>query len=374
MENTSFILLLSTIVYIFRIAFFITGFFREYKRTKNRLAGNYSPKVSIIIPAKDEENNIEDLLSSIKEIDFPNDKLEVIVVNDRSTDKTADIVRKHATNQNNIKLINVANDSEKFNIPGKAGAVHLGVESSRGEIIFVTDADCKIQPQWVKKILPIYEDKKIGFVTSFTNVIGKRLFDKIQAIEWIYMHTMAMGGIGLNQPLGCYGNNLTFRKDYYLDFGGYKSIPFSVTEDLALQKAFHNNNYQIHYCIDKDILVDTKPCKNVKEYFAQHHRWARGGLNLGWRAAIFVLSSFGIWAGMLYFLVSGNLLCFLLLLVIRVAGDFALITPALLILNKTKLLFYVPLSVLFFLIVELAIPFAILNKKVIWKNQVFKTT
>ncbi|MFN3306912.1 MAG: glycosyltransferase, partial [Candidatus Kapaibacteriota bacterium] len=293
---------------------------------------------------------------------------------DRSTDKTAEIVQKYANNQSNIKLINVANDAEKFNIPGKAGAVHLGVEYSCGEIIFVTDADCKIRPQWIKKILPIYKDRKIGFVTSFTNVIGNRLFDKIQAIEWIYMHTMAMGGVGLDQPLGCYGNNLTFRKDYYLDFGGYKSIPFSVTEDLALQKAFHNNKYQIYYCIDEDILVDTKPCKNLKEYFAQHHRWARGGLSLGWKAAIFVLSSFAIWAGMLYFLIVGNFLCFLSLLFIRIVGDFALISPSLLILNRAKLLLFVPLAVLFFLIVEFAIPFVILKRDVIWKNQVFRTT
>lgn len=374
MNDTTLILLLSSFVYIFRIIFFIGGFFREYKRTTNNLTGNYTPKVSVIIPAKDEENNIEDLLNTIKDIDYPKDKLEVIVVNDRSTDKTAEIVGKFKTNQTKLKLINIKNDTEKYNIPGKAGAVHVGVEASSGELIFVTDADCRIRPQWLKKIVPIYKDKNTGFVTSFTNVTGNRLFDKIQAVEWIYMHTMAMGGVGMNQPLGCYGNNLTFRKEYYDSFGGYKSIPFSVTEDLALQKAFYKNNFQVHYCIDKDILVDTKPCQNLKEYFAQHHRWARGGLNLGWRAAIFVLSSFCIWAGMLFFLISGHFSYLLFLIFIRIVGDTLLLLPPLLILKKTKLLFHILLSVPFFLIVELTIPFAILNKKVVWKDQVFKTT
>ncbi|MCX7908487.1 MAG: glycosyltransferase [Ignavibacteria bacterium] len=374
MENTLFIVFLSTFLYIVRISFFIIGFIKEYKNIKTKKTSQEHPYVSIIIPARNEECNIKDNLESLTKINYPNDKFEILVVNDRSTDRTSFVVNEIMKLNKNIKLVNIENDAQKEHIPGKAGAVHIGVNNSKGDLIFVTDADCQVQPNWLMKLTRLYNNNQTGFVSSYTNVIGTRLFDKIQAIEWIYMHTMGMGGVGMNIPLGCYGNNITFRKKFYLNFGGYKNISFSVTEDLALQMAFHKNKYEIHYLIDPETIVDTKPCKNLKEYFAQHHRWARGGLNLGWKAVVFVLSSFTFWVGMFYFTILGYLYPVILLLFIRMIGDFALLLSPLSILNKKYLLKYIPIAVPFFLLVELVIPFFTLKKKVKWKNQVFTST
>jgi len=374
MYNSELILFLSSIIYLLRICFFLIGFLKEYNRTKNVRESNNYPFISIIIPARNEETNIEETLLSLNNIDYPQDRYEIIVVNDRSTDNTRQKVEGLINQIPNLKLLNLSSDEDKDHIPGKAGAVHKGVEYSKGDIIFVTDADCRVRKNWLKKLANLYQDTQTGFVTSFTNVLGERIFDKIQATEWIYMHTMAMGGIGMSQPLGCYGNNLTFRKQNYNAFGGYKTIPFSVTEDLALQKAFHKNSYGVHYYISYETLVDTKPCKNIIEYFNQHHRWARGGLNLGWRAAIFVLSSFSFWAGLIYFAIIGNIWNLFILFLIRLLGDFILLYPSLSILKRKDLLPYIFISVPFFLLVELTIPIAVLKKKVEWKNQVFEST
>ncbi|MGB9770766.1 MAG: glycosyltransferase [Candidatus Kapaibacteriota bacterium] len=374
MESAIFVLFFSSIIYLLRIFFFIIGFTIERKRTKRMISKDYQPFVSVIIPARDEEENIKETLLSFAKINYPEDKFEIVVVNDRSTDKTKEIVHSLLGKIPNLKLADIQDEFQKQNIPGKAGAIHAGVEYAKGEIIFVTDADCIVQQNWINKIVRLYADSQTGFVTSFTNVTGSRIFDKIQTVEWIYMHTMAMGGVGMKQPLGCYGNNLTFRKSYYNNIGGYKNIPFSVTEDLALQKAFHKYKYKIYYYIDPETTVDTKPVKNFAEYFAQHHRWARGGLNLGWRAVIFVLSSFSIWAGLIYFAIVLDILHMLLLLGIRILGDALLLANPLIILRKRKYLQWIPLSVLFFLIIELTIPFSILNRNVVWKGQIFKTT
>lgn len=374
MESAITVLFLSSIVFFLRICFFIIGFFKERRRTQKQKTNHFEPFVSIVVPARNEEQNIEGVINSLKKINYPKDKFEVIIVNDRSTDGTRELVENAINGLANFKLVNIENEAQKHQIPGKAGAVHVGVENSIGEVIFVTDADCTVQPNWIKKIVKLYYDKDTGFVTSYTNVVGSRFFDKIQAVEWIYMHTMAMGGVGMNQPLGCYGNNLTFRRSYYLNFGGYAKIPFSVTEDLALQKAFHSQNYRIHYYIDPETTVDTKPVKNITEYFSQHHRWARGGLNLGWRAVIFVLSSFAIWAGFLYFAFFGDWFHLLILLLIRIFGDLVLLISPLSILKKISYIFLIPIAVLFFLLVELTIPFSILNENVKWKDQIFKST
>ncbi len=374
MENTLFIVFFSSIIYIFRICFFFVGFLLEIKKTKKFREKNYEPYVSVIIPARNEEENILNTLFSFRNIDYPINKYEIIVVNDRSTDRTRNKIEEIISQIPNLKLLNIENDKQKFDIPGKAGTIHFGVQNAKGEIIMITDADCKVQSKWIKEMSKTYYDQQAGFVTSFTYVTGNRIFDKIQAIEWTYMHTMAMGGVGMNQPLGCYGNNLTFRKKFYQDFGGYKTIPFTVTEDLSLQMAFHKQNYKVHYLISPETLVDTKPCKNFKEYLSQHHRWARGGLNLGWRAVIFVLSSFAIWAGLIYFATQGDILNMLFLGLIRMLGDTILLIPPLKILKKSNVFLYLPIAVPFFLLMELIIPFSTLKRKVVWKNQVFTST
>ncbi len=374
MKNDLVILFISSSIYLFRIAFFITGFFREYLRTKKLLRNEYEPEVSVIIPARNEEENISQCINSVLKLNYPKDKIEIVAINDRSEDKTEEILKKISEQNANLRIVKIENDFQKGNIPGKAGAIHLGVEYATKDIIFQTDADCTVPPNWIKKMVRLFQESETGFITSFTNVEGKRLFDKIQAVEWIYMHTMAMGGVGMNQPLGCYGNNASFRNKYYKKFGGYRNIKFSVTEDLALQQAFFRNGYKVHYLIDPETIVDTKPCRNIKEYFDQHHRWARGGLNLGWRAAIFVLSSFAIWFGFLYFVLNLDLLHFAILFFIRFLGDLLLLTPPFFILRKNNYFLTFPFAVLFFLLVELLIPFVIFNKNVRWKGQVFKST
>lgn len=366
-----FLLVLSTIIYGLRTIFFLIGFIREKKICRKQKSANYTPCVSIVIPAKDEEKNIEECILSITQNKYPQDKFEIIAVNDRSQDRTGEILNNLQKTIPNLHVINLENDEQKEGMIGKAGALQIGIENSKGEIILITDADCTVTSEWISTMVQCYKDSNVGFVSSFTNVTGRRLFDRIQSIEWIYMHTMAFGGIGNNQALGCYGNNISIRRDAFDYVGGYRKIPFSVTEDLALQQAIHKTKYKVHYLIHPDALVNTKPCDTLAEYMLQHHRWVRGGVKLGWRATIFVLSSLAIWAGLIYFLWNQNFLYVLTLLLIRIIGDSVITIPSLIILKKQKYFIYL-IFVVFFLLMELIAPLLLLNKKVRWKGQVFR--
>lgn len=370
MPNELF-LILSTIIYGIRTIFFVIGFIREKKICRQQKSKDYIPYVSIVIPAKDEEKNIEECILSVSRNRYPQNKFEIIVVNDRSQDRTGEILHNLQKTIPNLNVVTLENDDQKEGMKGKAGALQIGIENSKGEIILMTDADCIVTPEWISTMVQCYKDPNVGFVSSFTNVIGNRLFDHIQSIEWIYMHTMAFGGIGNSQPLGCYGNNISVRRNAFDYVGGYRKIPFSVTEDLALQQAIHKTKYKIHYLIHPKALVNTKPCNTFAEYILQHHRWARGGIKLGWRAAFFVLSSFAIWAGLIYFLLNQNFLYVLILLLIRIVGDSVITIPSLIILKKQKYFVYL-IFVVFFLLMELIVPFLLLNKKVRWKGQIFR--
>ncbi len=360
-------------IYLFRILFFISGFFIEKKRSTKKETNQFEPFVSVVIAAKDEEENIERCVRSVANCNYPTDKYEIIVINDRSTDKTAEILEKLKTEINNLTYYTVESNEQKDNIPGKAGALHFGIQRSQGEIILVTDADCTVHPNWIYSHTQQYTDPDLGFVASFTYIKAKSFFEYLQSIEWIYMHTMAMGGIAFSQPLGCYGNNISFRRSAYDCVGGYKKIPFSVTEDLALQQAIHKAGYRVGYFISPQCIVETQPMKKFSEYIRQHHRWARGGTKLGWRAVIFVASSFAIWLGLILFSIQGNLQGATLIFLTRIIGDSLLSIPPHLILKKYKNLLDLMPSIIFFIIMELIVPFLLLKRDVKWKGQIIKS-
>ena len=216
------LILIAIVVYSIRGMIFILGAFIESLK-KQKQNNFYQPFISVVVPARNEENNIENCLISLKNNNYPQEKFEIIAVNDRSTDSTLEKLEKFRGIIPNLKIVDITEANKISNLKGKPGALQAGINEAKGEIILMTDADCIVGNNWIETIVNEYAEKNISLVASFTNVIGNRIFDKIQAVEWVYMHTMASAGVGLNQPLGCYGNNLSFRKEEFDKLGGYEN-------------------------------------------------------------------------------------------------------------------------------------------------------
>ncbi len=349
---------------------FLTGAYKERKHTYNK-SSETKPFVSVIVPARNEERNIMQCINSIHNNNYPEDKYEIIAVNDRSTDNTLSVLNDLSRSIKNLKVINVTEENKIKNLRGKPGALEKGIAAARGEIILMTDADCLVGKHWIETMAAQYNTPEVGLVASFTNVLGKRIFDIIQAIEWAYLHTMASAGVGLKQPLGCYGNNLSVSKKAYIAVGGYRKIKFSVTEDLALLQTIHKAGYTVRYLTHKDADVDTFACKTFSEYLKQRHRWAVGGLDLGWRAAIFVISSALLILGIIASIVIWNPVYLTAIVLTRMFWDYLLIGSSFNILQKKELKKWIPVAVLFFIVLETIVPFLLLKKQVEWKGQVF---
>lgn len=327
--------------------------------------------ISIIIPARNEESNIKNAIQSISQSNYPLEKYEIIAVNDRSNDKTPEILDKLKTEIVNLKVVHITEDSQKKNLKGKPGAIQAGIDISSGDIIMMTDADCVVNPDWISTVSSYFTNEKVGLVPSFTLIKSKSIFGHIQALEWLYLHTLASGGVGLNKPMGCYGNNLTVRRSAFDKVGGYEKIKFSVTEDLSLLQAIHSAGFDVHYITDYKATVTTLPLNSFKEYVSQKRRWALGGLTLGWIAAAFVLTTLSVWLGFILSLTSGNYLIAFLFLFLRMLIDFVTYTPSAIKLKQSKKLLYSPLALPFFFIFELIIPFLLINTTIEWKGQKF---
>lgn len=357
-------------IYFARALFFVLGSKKGRIKFKDIHIDNF-PFVSIVVPARDEENNILMCLDSIFKSEYPKDKFEIIVVNDRSNDKTRQYVESYVSNNINLRLINIENDNEKL-IPGKPGALDIGIKAAKGDYVLMTDADCEVNKKWILSIVKTFVEKKSDQVASFTLVKHNNFFDKYQAIEWILMHTMASGGIGYKFPLGCFGNNTAIRKDMYLKIGGYANLEFSVTEDLALLQAVHKAKGKVDYICHRDSTVRTLPIKNISDYLKQRKRWAIGGKKLGWKATLFVLASLLIWISFIFSLINGNYYLGFSILLLKLITDAILVIPSILTVKENGLLAYILPSNLLFLITELILPFLIINKKVEWKGQIFE--
>jgi cellulose synthase/poly-beta-1,6-N-acetylglucosamine synthase-like glycosyltransferase len=330
------------------------------------------PNISVVVPARNEEKNIYRCVESLMSSNYPADKFEIIAVNDRSNDSTGSLLDKLAMKFKNLKPIHLTEDNKENNLKGKPGALQAGIDVANGDYILMTDADCAVNPDWMKTLAASFINHNLNLIPSFTLIDSKNLFDKIQETEWIYMHTMASAGVALKNPLGCFGNNLSIKKEVYDSLGGYKNIDFSVTEDLALLRAVHNNYGNVQYLCDAKATVTTLPEKTLKDYISQHRRWALGGLDLGWRASVFVASSIGIWIAIVMSFVLNMPITGISLIIFRILADSSLIFSSMQKLKlPSKLYFWIIPSVIFFMLMELIMPILIINKKITWKGQTF---
>jgi len=334
--------------------------------------------VSVIVPARNEEKNIKNCINSILNSNFPKEKYEIIIVNDRSTDNTLFEITELANKNPNIKICDIKSETEKRNLQGKPGAIKVGIDAASGDIIMMTDADCTVNKNWILTIVNSFnanqndaQKKKTGMVCAYTDVKSDKMFHYFQAAEWTYMHTFACAGIGMDVVLGCFGNNISITKEAYNKIGGFDNLEFSVTEDFVLLQAIFQAGFGVKYLCDKNATVETLPVETFSEYMSQRKRWSIGAKALGWKAFVYVLSSVCLWFAIIFSAISGNFYLMAISIVLRFLGDALILFPVFDILENRYLKKWIPFSVCFYSLIELILPFTLLSSTVKWKDQVF---
>lgn len=331
-----------------------------------------TPSVSVIVSARNESAHITECLTSLSRLNYPPDKLEFIIVNDRSSDNTGELIDCFIEQKSQFKAIHITTPHPFLS--GKAGALSHAIQISRGEIIFVTDADCIVPEHWIKQMIPHFVTN-VGIVAGFTlikSMSGKfSLFEKIQAIDWFYLLTVASGAAGLGIPLSCVGNNFAFRKQAYSDVGGYEGVGYSLTEDFALLNAIRcKTSWQIRFPLLPDALVVTKPISSISGFIRQRKRWATGALKVHLFGKLLimigVLTSAVLIAGLLH-LKSSLMMCVALMLFIT--ADMLVLGFTLTKTKKLHWLIYYPAFKFFHLLYLILLPILILLKPNInWKD------
>lgn len=356
-------------IYALRLVYFFVGQARSGGVQSPIVS---TPTVSVLIPARNEEATISRCIASVQTALGGLPTAEIIIVNDRSTDTTGSVIDSLAAADTRIRPLHRTAVSAERNLQGKPGALQCGIDHASGEIILLTDADCTVDATWVDAMCAPFADPSIGMVCGFTTIRRDGAFATIQDVEWLYTHTMARAGLNNRTPLGCFGNNMALRRSAMVEIGGYRSIPFSLTEDLALLQAMSAAGYGIRYLCNQHATVETLPCTTFGEYVKQKHRWVRGGIALGWKAVAFVVSSASVWLGIVLAIATSAWIWVAILAALRIVGDGVLIAISALTLRKRDILPAIGPSLLVLLGLELILPFLTLRRDVVWKGQTFR--
>ena len=232
------------------------------------------PFVSIVVPAYNEEDNILDTINSVLNLDYPKDKLEVLVINDGSTDSTKAKVKefikenKIVKKNKNVILINQKNQ-------GKATALNIGLKRSRGEIFICLDADSIVMPDALKRLLHYFDDPDVALALPLMKAKRpKNLLQRLQFREYLL-------NIFLKKLMGyldCIhvapGPFSVYRKSVLEKLGGFDLG--NITEDLEMALRIQKHNYKIVQDMHAEVFTLTP--NNLIAYFKQRSRWNKGGI------------------------------------------------------------------------------------------------
>ena len=239
------------------------------------LESNFQPKVSVIISARNEERNIKKLLDSLILQNYPTNKFDILIANDRSTDNTKKILNEYLRKNVNIKVLNI--DSTPIGWSNKKWALNQLINLSSSDIILQIDADCMPKKNWIKSIVGHFLDDRVGFVCGCSPLIHKdNLLNNLFQMESLIQEAVNAGAILNNMTVSCTGRNIAFRKKYFESIEGYygnESIP-SGDDDLLLQKMALQTNCIIKYSINKESLVDSWAPPKFSDFITQRLRFS----------------------------------------------------------------------------------------------------
>ena len=227
-----------------------------------------SPRVSVLVPAYNEEKKIKFTINSLKKIDY--DNIEIIVINDGSKDKTSAMVKEAIKGDDRFRFID-----RKQNM-GKAASLNEGIANSTGEFIATMDADSVVEPKMFYKVLPHFEDKTVGAVTVSVLVKNPKTFlHKIFEFEYViglslFLKTFSFMDAVFVTP----GPFSVYRKSTLDDINGFD--PDSVTEDLEIAYRLQKKHYRIENCMDAKAYTILPP--TFKQICIQRKRWYSGGI------------------------------------------------------------------------------------------------
>ncbi|MBT3324430.1 glycosyltransferase family 2 protein [archaeon] len=245
-------------------------FFKEEPR---KVLSEKFPNVSVVVPARNEEKGLWKTVHSIAMSDYPKEKIQIVIVNHGSIDKTEKVANKliRCFSEHNIKLVNMKHEKGHM----KSHAFNEGLKFATGKYVACVDADSIVMEDAIRGIIPFFDDKDVGAVISTIKVTKPtNIYEKLQHLEYMFATFTRTLMSKIDTLHISQGALSIYRKDLLDKFGGFDEGNF--TEDLEIAMRLRYKGYKIK--IAKECVSFTKVPDSFKMLWGQRVRWFRGFL------------------------------------------------------------------------------------------------
>ena len=368
------------IIYSFIIGRYIYGWnlLEEWQIPKNH---EVATTISVLIPARNEAENILACIHAILAQDYPSDRFEIIVIDDHSTDQTATLVQnlKHSS----VRLLSLAdhiNEPQNQYNSFKKLAISLGVAQARGTLIVTTDADCMAPPSWLYTLASFHETTQKEFIAA--PVVFHRennLLQRFQSLDFMGMMLITGAGIRLRWMYMCNGANLAYTKQLFQAVGGFEGLgKYASGDDMFLMhKVLQKYPDQIGYLKSAKAVVKTEAKADLRSFFRQRLRWAtKSAAYQDWKVTLILALVFFFCCSIFFnflllpFLGTSVLILLLFQLMLKTLSDYFFLKKSSNYFQKTQLMrYFLPAQILHILYIVTIGFWSNIQKNYIWKDR-----
>jgi len=272
-----YLLLLPIVIYFCSIIFFLLGI-----KKANYIQYNDKSKkaVSVIVCVRNGELSLPNILNDLSNQKY-NGKLEFIIVDDESIDRSSQVILEYAKKDSRIKYINSKID--KSNLTLKKKALNVGINFANHEFLLFTDVDCRVPENWVKGMIDNYNIN--DYIIGYSEVIpNKTIVSKFQSIDFRMLMISAFSSAASGYPLASSGQNQSYKKSLFLSVSGFNEIQNLLQGDdtLFLQICKKRKDIKVAFSMNEKSFIKAKTINNWVDFIRQRMRWS-GDANIMWK-------------------------------------------------------------------------------------------
>ena len=231
-------------------------------------------KVAVIVAARNEVENILNCVNDILKQNYPAELMELIVVDDFSSDKTFKILK--SVSDSRLRIIQMKDFVFAQESSSKKKSIETAIAKTTATLIVTTDADCRINESWVINLVAEHELNQKQFIlgpVAYHN--ENNLFERVQSLDFFGFTGIACGSLYWKMPALCNGANLAYTRELFYQLGGFtdnEKIP-SGDDMFLMMKAFKQNPNAVSYLKSTDATVRTFASSSWNEFLQQRIRW-----------------------------------------------------------------------------------------------------
>ena len=334
--------------------------------------GEELPSVSVLVSCRNEETDLPRCIRSLESLDYPSDKLEVLLVDDLSTDRTSAIIHQAVGRNSNFRSLRTYGWRTK--LQAKSRGIARAASEATGEWLFITDADAKVHPRWLRAMLG-RRNSNTGLLGGAVVSEGKhgnlihtaeRLVNATASVFCLGMSGWGLGGFS-------WGPNMAIRADVYRGQGGLEAVDFKIAEDMALWRLAQRAGTRWTLCADPEAVVRVRPVPSFTHLLSQLRRWLGGGKQdspMPIRAATYFvgLLAFLVGLGVCVGWVEDPILWGIAVL-LKLIADAVILGAAQLRLRISRLIPYAPLASIVLIAIYIWLPLSlVIDPRISWRG------